>query len=274
MDPEYLPLSGRVLLLAAHPDDEVIGAGAQLPKWKDRVFILHATDGAPRNPRFAAEAGFESREAYAAERRRELLRALAVAGILQSELRTLRISDQDAMLHLPELTSGVAGIIDELEPDCILTHPYEGGHPDHDACAFAARAALLLSRPQPVLGEFTSYHAGQQGIETGGFLPAPSRSRLGGMSRAGEITFTLTDEERALKRRMFDCYASQRNVLDWFTISSEKFRRAPDYDFSQPPHRGQLMYECHNWGIDGASWREYAASAFQQLGIEHAANHS
>jgi LmbE family N-acetylglucosaminyl deacetylase len=268
MDPEHLPLSGRVLLLAAHPDDEVIGAGAQLPKWKDRVFILHATDGAPQNPRFAEEAGFESNETYAVERRRELLSAVGLAGILQSQLRGLRIADQDAMLHLPELTSAVSGIIDELEPDCILTHPYEGGHPDHDACAFAARAALLLSGSQPLLGEFTSYHAGQEGIETGEFLPAPSWSRL------GEITFTLTHEERALKRRMFDGYASQRNVLEWFTISTEKFRRAPDYDFSQPPHPGELLYERHNWGIDGASWREHAARAFEQLGIEHAANHS
>jgi LmbE family N-acetylglucosaminyl deacetylase len=268
MDPEHLPLSGRVLLLAAHPDDEVIGAGAQLPKWKDRIFILHATDGAPRNPRFAAEAGFETREGYAAERRRELLTVVALAGILQPELRAVGIPDQDAMLHLPDLITAVAEIIDELEPDCLLTHPYEGGHPDHDACAFAARAALLLSRSQPVLGEFTSYHAGQEGIETGEFLPAAA------WSPHGEIAFTLTDEERALKRRMFDCYASQRNILDWFTISSEKFRRAPDYDFSQPPHQGQLMYERHNWGIDGASWREHAARAFQQLGIKHAANHS
>jgi LmbE family N-acetylglucosaminyl deacetylase len=268
MDPEHLPLSGRVLLLAAHPDDEVIGAGAQLPKWKDRVFILHATNGAPRNLRFAAEAGFESAEAYAAERHRELLSAVALAGILRSQLRGLLIADQDAMLRLLELTSAVAGIVDELEPDCILTHPYEGGHPDHDACALAARAALLLSRSQPVLGEFTSYHAGPEGIETGEFLSAPSWSPL------GEITITLTAEECALKRRMFDCYASQRNVLDWFTISTEKFRRAPDYDFSQPPHRGELLYERHNWGIDGASWRQHAARAFQQLGIEHAANHS
>jgi len=266
MDPEHLPLSGRVLLLAAHPDDEVIGAGAQLPKWKDRVFILHATDGAPRNPRFAAEAGFESREAYAAERRRELLNAFFLTGI--SSFRQLAIPDQHSMLRLPELTSAIAETIDQLEPDCVLTHPYEGGHPDHDSCAFAARAALLLSRPQPVLGEFTSYHAGQEGIETGEFLPAPSRSRL------SEITFTLTGEECALKRRMFDCYASQRNVLEWFTISTEKFRRAPDYDFSQPPHPGQLLYERLDWGIDGASWREYAARAFEQLGIEHAANHS
>jgi LmbE family N-acetylglucosaminyl deacetylase len=272
MDPEHLPSSGRVLLLAAHPDDEVIGAGAQLPKWKDRVFIVHATDGAPRNPRFAAEAGFESRAEYAAGRCRELVSALLLAGT--RPFRQIAIPDQDAMLHLPELASIIAETVVELEPDCILTHPYEGGHPDHDACAFAARAALVLSRSQPVLGEFTSYHAGQEGIETGKFLPAPSRSRLGGMSRAGEITFTLTDEERTLKRRMFDCYATQRSILDWFTISTERFRRAPDYDFSQPPHEGQLFYERHDWGIDSASWREHAARALQQLGIENAAYRS
>jgi LmbE family N-acetylglucosaminyl deacetylase len=266
MDPEHLPLSGRVLLLVAHPDDEVIGAGAQFPKWKDRVFIVHATDGAPRNPRFAAEAGFESRESYGEERRRELERALSLAGV--TPFRQLMIPDQDAILHLPQLTSSVTEVIDELNPDCILTHPYEGGHPDHDSCAFAVRAALSFSRAQPVAGEFTSYHAGPDGTETGVFLPAPSRPPL------GEITFTLTEEECALKRRMFDCYVSQQRILDWFTIATEKFRRAPDYDFSQPPHAGQLHYERHDWGINGASWRECAARAFQQLGIKHAAHHS
>jgi LmbE family N-acetylglucosaminyl deacetylase len=271
MDPEHLPLSGRVLLLAAHPDDEVIGVGAQLPKWNDRVLIVHATDGAPRNPRFAAEAGFDSPNSYASARRGELLSAMKLAGILPAQLRQLSISDQDAVLHLPEMATAIGQIIDDFQPDCVLTHPYEGGHPDHDSCAFVVRASLLISRWRTVAGEFTSYHAAREGIETGEFAHAPLRSAV---VDAGEVCFVLSEEERALKRRMFDCYPSQRNILDWFTIDTEKIRRAPDYDFSQPPHPGQLMYERHDWGIDGASWREHAARAFQQLGLTHAAYHS
>ena len=46
------------------------------------------------------------------------------------------------------------------EAEQVITHPYEGGHPDHDACAFAARAAVRHSANKAKLMEFTSYHAG------------------------------------------------------------------------------------------------------------------
>src|SRR5512133_2737573 len=69
------------LVVAAHPDDEVIGIGGQLARLGPRVHVLHVTDGAPRDMHDARVHGFDTRDAYADARRRELLAALADAGI-------------------------------------------------------------------------------------------------------------------------------------------------------------------------------------------------
>lgn len=74
--PSLLPSDARVAVVGAHPDDETIGAGAQLARLR-RLTLVHVTDGAPRNGRDAAAAGFADPRAYAEARRAELDAALA-----------------------------------------------------------------------------------------------------------------------------------------------------------------------------------------------------
>src|SRR5438045_805682 len=50
---EALPLEQRVMIVVAHPDDETIGMGAQLCRFRDAL-LLQVTDGAPRDGRDAA----------------------------------------------------------------------------------------------------------------------------------------------------------------------------------------------------------------------------
>src|SRR4051794_18838662 len=69
--------SASALIVAAHPDDEVIGAGAQLPLWQNVSFVC-VTDGAPRDLQDTRAAGFTCREDYAQARRRELQASLKV----------------------------------------------------------------------------------------------------------------------------------------------------------------------------------------------------
>ena len=157
----------------------------------------------------------------------------------------------------------IAKILKHVRPGAVLTHPYEGGHPDHDAAALAVHLACASLPSPPEIFEFSSYHAAGStaAIETGRFLPG---------QEPGELV-VLSAARRESKRRMMDCFVTQRRMLHQFPIDSERYRRAPAYDFTQPPHSGKLFYENFDWGMTGERWRHLAAEALQSLGITTAA---
>jgi LmbE family N-acetylglucosaminyl deacetylase len=132
----------RVLMVVAHPDDEVIGAGVRLPWLRENVTIVHVTDGAPAEMRDALQAGFSSAEGYSTGRRQELLTALQLVGVSEKQTIQLGFKDQAVVHHITEVAEALAALIQEHEPELVLTHPYEGGHPDHDAVALAVRMAV------------------------------------------------------------------------------------------------------------------------------------
>lgn len=235
----------RILIIAAHPDDEIIGAGAQFAKWGDRLTIAHATDGSPTNLMDARATGFESGEEYAQARFREALAAGAMAGIGERQYVRLGFHDQELAFNLDSLEAELARLLRIVRPQVVFTHPYEGGHPDHDAIAWAA---AQCRHPEFALMEFSSYHSGPEGIETGSFL-----------NGRADVEHKLTAQQRNLKRAMLDCFRSQADMLKHFGTEVERFRAAPVYDFSQPPHGGRLYYEHFNWGITGERFRELAS---------------
>jgi hypothetical protein len=67
---------------------------------------------------------------------------------------------------------------------------------------------------------------------------------------------------------MIDRFVSQRELLAAFGTEIERFREAPDYDFTQPPHQGELHYERLGWNITGALWRRYARAALDSFGLD------
>src|SRR6266404_4759295 len=156
---------GRVVAVVAHPDDETIGFGGQLESIRD-ITLIHVTDGAPRSRR--------DWRSYARTRRSELLAAAAIARIPAARCLEVGLADQEASRHMVELTCHLARVFSELAPDLIFTHPYEGGHPDHDATAFAVQHAIHVKPLRaPMLIEFASYHRNpsSDSIEVGCFLP-------------------------------------------------------------------------------------------------------
>jgi LmbE family N-acetylglucosaminyl deacetylase len=235
-----------VLVVAAHPDDEVIGASFVLTHAKD-AYVLHVTDGAPADPGLWSPLAPPSRSGYAALRRAESLEALALAGLPSGRVHSLGFADQELCACLPALIARMRAAIATIAPDVVVVHPYEGGHPDHDATALAVHVAVGAFGPPLV--EMTSYHRRDGALRTGAFLPLP-----------------IPVVERAAppqKRAMLDRFASQAGVLAPFRAGRELYRRAPPYEFRLPPHPGTLHYETLGWPMTGARFRALAAEALQ-----------
>jgi LmbE family N-acetylglucosaminyl deacetylase len=253
----------RALFLAAHPDDETLGASLLLGRLSDAI-VVYLTDGAPRDPQFRQPYAHESRETYARRRSEEAAAALSWAGIGREQLIFLSAVDQESIYQAGTLLESFIDVLERLRPDIIVTHAYEGGHPDHDTAALIARSAVDKIVGQklhcPVILEFTSYHAVDGQRVSGEFLP-PSIGQ-----DVPEITLRFSAEDRARKARMLGCYTSQWHVISEFPLEPERLRVAPEYDFTQPPHPGTLWYECLHWAMTGERWRELAGRVLVREG--------
>ncbi len=114
-----------ILVLAPHPDDEVIGCGGflALARREGRaISVLVATDGV------AAEETDNSEE-YRDQREQESREGLAVLGV--DDVHFLRLGDRELARSLPRLVEAIAAKIEELNPDLILAPAPFDIHPDH-----------------------------------------------------------------------------------------------------------------------------------------------
>lgn len=239
-----------VALVVAHPDDETLGLGARLHLF-DRLTLIHLTDGAPTDMADARAAGFRSREAYAVARAAELAAALEVLGARPVRSRSYGLVDQTLVEHLPELTRRLAA--DLAEQDAVVTHAYEGGHPDHDACAVVvARARAAIGASAPHAYEFAGYFGVDGALQANRFHPDPDHS---------ETAWDLTPAERDRKARAFAAHASQTRILDNFPPGVERMRAAPTSDFTRPPPPGDPLYDRYGWALTGVAWRARARAS-------------
>jgi LmbE family N-acetylglucosaminyl deacetylase len=239
---------GKTLLLMPYNDDEC-NTGGLLQHLRDAT-VLILTDSAPRDKGYWSRHG--TRERYRTVRRLETERALAEFGVVVLYASDLTLQpppvDQELHLHLPELLAAGLALAQRLAPKTLLAPAYEGGHPDHDAAAFlAAKVAQELHVQH---WETPYYHRTRSGkLKRQTFLEDARATH--------EVTLALSAAEVARKRVMWQQYETQAHVLAEFSIERELYRPAPFYDFTRPPHNGQLNYEAWQWGIRG---REVVAS--------------
>jgi LmbE family N-acetylglucosaminyl deacetylase len=241
--------ASRAVLVVAHPDDETIALGGQLHRLRGLRLVM-VTDGSPRNLSDAKKRGFADASGYGAARRTELRIALACGDLPETSLTEIGIPDQGAAHDL-------TGVADRLAPllagaEIVLTHAYEGGHPDHDATAFAVHraAARATGAAKPAILEFPLYRM------------APD----GGMAKqsfAGDPGIALPVEGEALARKlaMRAAHATQRDMLVQFAPEREALRPAPAHRFDALPNGGALWYAQFQWGLDGPGWLRAVAGA-------------
>jgi LmbE family N-acetylglucosaminyl deacetylase len=250
-----------VLVVVAHPDDESVGIGGHLREMP-RATIVHVTDGAPQDLYDAQAYGFSDWQGYAAARRDELTAAVAEAGIGPEALLALGIPDQQAAHNMARLARKLARLFAEREPRLVFTHPFEGGHPDHDATAFAVWAACGMmaeaGRRPPERLEMAFYHAG---------LHRPIFQDFAAEPRIPRLEVELDEAALDVKRRMLMRHATQRQTLAPFGASVERFRAAPDYDFRALPNDGRLYYETLPVNFAGVDWLRLIEAAYDELGL-------
>jgi N-acetylglucosamine malate deacetylase 2 len=214
----------RVLLLVAHPDDESIACAGLLQRAASAL-VVFAVDGAPRG--YGFETKFASLQNYSNLRFAEAARALGhVASCSHQRLqRRDGTYFRDPYLYkgLREAAASLLPIVQSFAPDVIVSHAYEGGHFDHDACSFlAAHAAAQLSLAHY---EFPIYWSGGKGAMA--FQQFRERGER-------EIVFMLATDEITVKKEMLAEYRTQNGIASAFSPDLERFRLAPTYDYAHP----------------------------------------
>lgn len=250
-------IAAPAVAVVAHPDDETAGLGLRLSRFAD-LTLIHVTDGAPEDMGDARRAGFATRAAYARARSRELDAALAALGAAPRRL-ALGVVDQGAVGRLAWLAQTLRGPLAKAE--LVLTHAYEGGHPDHDACAFAVQLACRGlaaegARP-PVRLEFAEYHKAPDGRLAFGFWPDPGSPAVAAEAAPADVT---------RKAAALSCHRSQVSITAWFDPAAEIYRAAPSYDFTRRPPPGAAVYDDWGWPMTSRAWRQAARAALAELG--------
>lgn len=126
-----------VLAVAAHPDDEVLGAGGTLAKHAaagHEVHVLIATEGATAQ---YDDPDMIDRKVAAA---RTCGDRLGVEQVHFGELPDMRLDDRP---HV-EVNAVVEDCVDGVEPDVVYTHALADVNRDHVALA---RSTLVATRP-------------------------------------------------------------------------------------------------------------------------------
>lgn len=149
---ELQPGTRLLVVVAAHPDDETLGAGGLIAHAHGRgipVEVLVLSDGEASHP----DSPTRTPEELAEIRRREVAHAVHA---LAPDVRPRQPGLPDGRLaeHVDSATSLLREIVGDIGVGAVLAAPWEGDrHPDHEAAAQAAErvaretGALLLEYP-------------------------------------------------------------------------------------------------------------------------------
>jgi N-acetylglucosamine malate deacetylase 2 len=304
---ERRQVAEQVLIVVAHPDDETLGLGSQLCRFEDALLVHATDgaprDGEDaRNYGFATPAEYAAarrRELAAALRAggadgvRTLCLGLpdkeAMANLAGLARRIARffLKEKPAVVFTHTYEGGhpdhdsvafaihAAGRVLDCPPTILEFPLYHRAAGEMVTGVFPA-AISPSPRPSPrKRGEGEQRRGDNLALEDvterRNWVPSP-RARGEGQGEGlspipEEWLLELDAGDIGRKRAMLDCFATQRWLFAPFDLSAERLRPAPQYDFRQPPHPGELHYETLGWGITGEGWRRAAAKALDGLGL-------
>jgi N-acetylglucosamine malate deacetylase 1 len=228
-----LTISRRTLILAPHPDDEIVACGIAAHRAREagtRFSVLYLTTGVP--PREVLWPWRRGGHAARVRRRRD--EAVAAAALLRLEpAGFLDIASRRLAGRLDEAFAALDRALAETGADMLWVPAFEGAHQDHDA----ANALAAGFHDRLPVWEFAAYN----------FAGGKVRSNRFPDARGGVIELRLDRDEAALKRRALRLYASEAGNLRHIRLAEEAGRPLPHHDYAAPPHPGRLFRERFHW---------------------------
>ena len=128
----------NVLVISAHPDDEVLGVGGTINKHvneKDNVFVLFITDG-------ASNVYPEEKVNKLKESAKKCAKELGIKKTFYADLPNQLLDE----LPLLKIAQTIEKVIEEVKPSIIYTHSRMDTNQDHRV---VFEATLIAARPLP-----------------------------------------------------------------------------------------------------------------------------
>jgi len=234
------------LLVIPHPDDEVNCAALLariLQQGKGLSVVLITNGSAGQNADLRAS---------------EMKRSLDAIGLAPEQFHTLNVPEEKLLQSFPQTLDNLKDIVNETQPDCLLTLDFDGGHEGHDASNFLASKAIEHSTTDQIV--FPDYHfrnMERYGLE---FLP----------DRNPDYQIELTDQEKDLKIALLEAHAGQigfylrmqKRQANYFELlfSREIYRDFPtNFNYLARPTY-QIGYEHHRNGFKFTDFLKAAES--------------
>ncbi len=131
----------RVVVVAPHPDDEVLGSGGLLAMQAERggkTLVVGLTDGEQSH----ASVPECDHGALAAQRAAERLEGARRLGLACADVLPMRLPDTALGAHAHRLVMRLQSLL--TPADLVVSTWRHDGHPDHDAAGLAAARACAL----------------------------------------------------------------------------------------------------------------------------------
>jgi LmbE family N-acetylglucosaminyl deacetylase len=190
---ELVPLYRRAIVVAPHPDDEVLACGGllqQLHAQGTQTILVAATDGTSSHPGSACLTPSD----LARLRPQESAAALQTLGLAPQILRA-RLVDGQVRASMDQLHTLLVQL---LRPgDVVFVTWRQDGHPDHEACGLAASLAARACRATLIEMPVWSWHWAAPGDRR---VPWHRACRL-----------DLSTEELHRKQQAVQCFQTQLN---------------------------------------------------------------
>lgn len=159
---DLIPTEVRVVVVAPHPDDEVLAAGGMLALAAEigrDIALVAVTDGSASHP----DSRLWSRERLAAERPRETHAALATLGVHPQTHVRLSLPDGGLAGQEAALAQRLQAV---LRPrDVVFTTWQLDGHPDHEATGRATASAARQAGARCLQAPVWAWHWARPGDE-------------------------------------------------------------------------------------------------------------